>query len=108
MSKKTIEDAYEFEVLCPYEKCGIGILFNRNLLNTEIRCPTCGEAVFLCLSKVQSPGISHFSTMKKRALRLWDRKHRDPDKWIECIKEVMREHRQRILNPALYSRYRPS
>lgn len=96
---------YEFEVTCPYEKCGRRILFNKNLLNVDTKCPTCGRQVKLCLWDVQPPGMEHITQLKKIALRIWKRKGKKEEDWIDVINRVLKLHRLKLGQKQVYKGY---
>lgn len=97
----TGKEGYEFELQC--HLCKRGILFNRNLINKEIKCPNCKEKICLVLPfEIQKNGIDHIKLLKKQAYLLWQDHDFAQGKWVDCVNEIMRFHRLSLTDPNTY------
>lgn len=100
------KQGYEFHCYCPYYACETGILFNRNLINELIECPTCKREVHLYFTEIQQPGMEHIQRLKQAAIHMWkSRTNKGPETWQECIKIVLRRHRLWLSDRDTYSAY---
>jgi len=101
------KQGYEFQCVCPNYTCEKGILFNRSLINTVIKCPTCKQEVLIYFGGIQEAGIEHIQRLKREAISLWSKTDKSPGTFNECIRAAMKQHRIWLSQKETYSEYRP-